>query len=306
MLAAKDCRVVLSFLQRSSSFSLASASLVQHDNESWLKLARQRAYLTNTYNLNSYDSRTRAWADVFRQKKNVPQRCSFLIFSIFLHQISCRRVQSIFETTSTKSEACPTMPCISLVINTEIMRNPAVPGKSANTQTQSSDTQARAELWFCYSEFQAEISIFWRAIYVWVRIWEVCVRMLSTFSREWRPKVFLLCKTSKPSLFFARSCTGSKRRRINHVWLHFLPVVCLRLNSYPLNLKGRRISHRKHTEGNRRSHFLPCFLQVSVVFLVEARPHVRQRNMRAVQHPKGGRKDRFCLCTNPETGVWAV
>ena len=43
-------------------------------------------------------------------------RQSPLIFSIFLHQISCRRVQSIFETTSTKSEACPTMPCISLVI----------------------------------------------------------------------------------------------------------------------------------------------------------------------------------------------
>ena len=66
VLAANDCRVVLNFLQRSPSFSLASASRVQHDNESWH--ARQRAYLTNTYNLNSYDSRTRAWADVFTQK----------------------------------------------------------------------------------------------------------------------------------------------------------------------------------------------------------------------------------------------
>ena len=53
-----------------------------------------------------------------RKKKpyhNVPRQ-SPLIFSIFLHQILCRKVQSIFETTSTKSEAYPTMPCISLVI----------------------------------------------------------------------------------------------------------------------------------------------------------------------------------------------
>ena len=116
VLAANDCGVVLTFLQRSPSFSLASASRVQHDNESWH--ARQRAYLTNTSNLNSYDSRTRAWADVFMPKKTYHNvaRQSPLIFSIFLHQISCRRVQSIFETTSTKSEACPTMPCISLVI----------------------------------------------------------------------------------------------------------------------------------------------------------------------------------------------
>ena len=72
---------------------------------------------TRTYNLNSYDSRTRAWAEVFTQQNphhNVPRQ-SLLIFSVFLHQISSRRVQSIFETTSTKSEACPTMPCISLV-----------------------------------------------------------------------------------------------------------------------------------------------------------------------------------------------
>ena len=97
VLAANDCRVVLTFLQRSPSFSLASASLVQHDNESWH--ARQRVYLTNTYNLNSYDSRTRAWADVFTQKKpyhNVARQ-SCLIFSIFLHQIWCGRVQSIFN-----------------------------------------------------------------------------------------------------------------------------------------------------------------------------------------------------------------
>ena len=43
MLAANDCRVVFTFLQRSPSFSLASASGVRHDNESWH--ARQRAYL---------------------------------------------------------------------------------------------------------------------------------------------------------------------------------------------------------------------------------------------------------------------
>ena len=48
VLAANDCRFqVKYFLQRSSSFSLASASRVLHDNESWH--ARQRAYLTNTY-----------------------------------------------------------------------------------------------------------------------------------------------------------------------------------------------------------------------------------------------------------------
>ena len=48
VLAANDRRLVLtfqvkSFLQRSSTFSLASASRVQHDNESWH--ARQRANL---------------------------------------------------------------------------------------------------------------------------------------------------------------------------------------------------------------------------------------------------------------------
>ena len=55
-----------------TSFSLASARRVQHDNESWH--ARQRAYLTNIYNLNSYASRTRACADVLqraRASKNV-------------------------------------------------------------------------------------------------------------------------------------------------------------------------------------------------------------------------------------------
>ena len=81
VLAANDCGVVLTFLQRSPSFSLASASRVQHDNESWH--ARQRAYLTNTSNLNSYDSRTRAWADVFMPKKNVPQCCSSIAFNFF-------------------------------------------------------------------------------------------------------------------------------------------------------------------------------------------------------------------------------
>ena len=68
VLAANDCRLLLTFLQRSPSFSLASASRVQHDNESWH--AGQPAYLTNTYNLNSYDSQTRAWADVFTQKRS--------------------------------------------------------------------------------------------------------------------------------------------------------------------------------------------------------------------------------------------
>ena len=71
VLAANDSGVLLtfqakSFLQRSPSFSLASASRVQHDNECWH--ARQRAYLKNTYNLNSYDSRSRAWAALFTQK----------------------------------------------------------------------------------------------------------------------------------------------------------------------------------------------------------------------------------------------
>ena len=82
-ISGNDCRVVLTFLQRSPSFSLASASRVQHDdNESWH--ARQRVYLTaNTYNLNSYDSRTRAWADLFTQKKTVPQRCSSIAFDFF-------------------------------------------------------------------------------------------------------------------------------------------------------------------------------------------------------------------------------
>ena len=61
VLAANDCRFqIKSFLQRSSSFSLARTSCVQRDNESWH--ARQRTYLRNTYNLNSYDSGTRAWA----------------------------------------------------------------------------------------------------------------------------------------------------------------------------------------------------------------------------------------------------
>ena len=105
VLAANDCIVILtfqvkSFLQHSSSSSLASASRVQHDNESWH--ARQCAFLTITCNLNLYGSRTRAWADVFTQRKpyhNIA-RWSPLIFSIFLHQISCTSAQSISETTS--------------------------------------------------------------------------------------------------------------------------------------------------------------------------------------------------------------
>ena len=113
MLGANNCRVVLtfqvkSFLQRSSSLSLASASHVKHDNESWH--ARQRVYLTNTYNLNSYDSRTRAWADVFTQKKKLfhdVARRSLLIFSIFLLQIPCTRLQSICKTTSQNAFSWP-------------------------------------------------------------------------------------------------------------------------------------------------------------------------------------------------------
>ena len=56
----------------------------------------------STYNLNSYNSRTRAWA-AFTQK-TVPQRCSTIAFDfLFLHQISCTTVQSISETTSQKT-----------------------------------------------------------------------------------------------------------------------------------------------------------------------------------------------------------
>ena len=54
---------------------------MQHDNESWH--ACQRVYLTNTYNLNSYDSWIRAWANVFTRKKTVPQRCSSIVFDFF-------------------------------------------------------------------------------------------------------------------------------------------------------------------------------------------------------------------------------
>ena len=84
--------------------------------------ASQRAYLTNTYTT----AWTRTTVELVRglmcSRKNEPYhnvaRQPPLIFSIFLHQISCRRVQSIFETTltSTTSEAYPTMPCISLVL----------------------------------------------------------------------------------------------------------------------------------------------------------------------------------------------
>ena len=78
VLAANNCRVVLAFLHRSSSFSVASASGVQHENES--RHAR-RVYLTNTYNLNSYDSRNRAGAE--SRKKTVPQCCSSIAFDFF-------------------------------------------------------------------------------------------------------------------------------------------------------------------------------------------------------------------------------
>ena len=126
MLAANDCRVVFTFLQRSPSFSLASASRFQHDNESWH--ARQRVYLTKLQHELVRQSNSCVGMMCSRKKQNRTTtlrnaRQSFLIFSIFLHQISCRRVQSKFETTSTKSEACPTMPCISLVIIKERKKN---------------------------------------------------------------------------------------------------------------------------------------------------------------------------------------
>ena len=116
MLAANDCRVVLTFLQRSPSFSLQAQAGSNTITSPGMSANVRSAYFTSTYNLNSYDSRTRARAAVFTKKTyhNVARQ-SPLIFSIFLHQISCRRGQSNFETTSAKSEACPTMPCISLV-----------------------------------------------------------------------------------------------------------------------------------------------------------------------------------------------
>ena len=83
VLAANDCRFqVKYFLQRSSSFSLASASRVLHDNECWD--ARQRVYLRNTNNLNSHDSGTlvRGLMDV-HAKKTVPQRWSSIAFHFF-------------------------------------------------------------------------------------------------------------------------------------------------------------------------------------------------------------------------------
>ena len=57
-------------------------SRVLHDNEFWH--ASQLAYVTNTYNLNSCDSRTRAWADVSTQRKryHIVARPSPLIFFI--------------------------------------------------------------------------------------------------------------------------------------------------------------------------------------------------------------------------------
>ena len=88
VLAANDCRFqVKSFLQRSSSFSLASASRVQRDNESWH--ARQRAYLRNTYNLNSYNSGTRAWVDVHAKKKPYQTQTQT---QIHIFQQDCRKV----------------------------------------------------------------------------------------------------------------------------------------------------------------------------------------------------------------------
>ena len=77
VLAANNRRLVLtfqvkSFLQRSSSFSLASASRVQHDNESWH--ARQRANLQPELVLQS--NSCVGWCVHAKKKKTVPQRCS--------------------------------------------------------------------------------------------------------------------------------------------------------------------------------------------------------------------------------------
>ena len=90
-------QVVFFFMQRSSSFSLASASPVQHDNESWY--SRQRAYLTNTfflnYTLNSYDGLVRGLLCSRKiQYRNIVRRSS-LLFLIFFRQSSCRPFQSI-------------------------------------------------------------------------------------------------------------------------------------------------------------------------------------------------------------------
>ena len=106
VLAANDCWFqVKYFLQRSSSFSLASASRVLHDNESWH--ARQRAYLRNTYNLNSYDSGTLVRGLMCTQKNRtttlVVDRLSF--FRSFFIKSPSREplVLSISETTSHKT-----------------------------------------------------------------------------------------------------------------------------------------------------------------------------------------------------------
>ena len=100
MPAANDWKVVTfrfnSFLQRSSSFSLVSAIPVQHNNESWH--FRQRAYLTNTYNLNSYDGELLSGLLCSRKipYRNIARR-SPLLFSIFLQQTVCTPGQSIKE-----------------------------------------------------------------------------------------------------------------------------------------------------------------------------------------------------------------
>ena len=114
VLAANDCRVVLIFLQRSPSFLLASQAGSNTITSPGIPANVRTSQTSITW--------TRTRLELVRglmcsgKKKPVPQRCSSLIFSIFLHQISCRRVQSIFETIPTKSEACLTMPCISLVL----------------------------------------------------------------------------------------------------------------------------------------------------------------------------------------------
>ena len=118
------------FLQRSSSFSLASASRVHNNNESWQARQRAYTYLTNTYNLNSYDNRTRPLADVLTHTKRVPQRCWSIAFdfpdlssSNLLHESSIDLRDNVSKNAlswpqSLKSEACPTLRCISLGVST--------------------------------------------------------------------------------------------------------------------------------------------------------------------------------------------
>ena len=73
-------------------------------------------------------------------------RQSPLIFSIFLHQISCRRVQSILRQPQQNPRLAPTMPCISLVINKRHVGG-EVPLSLPYAHTHSLYRQYRASEW---------------------------------------------------------------------------------------------------------------------------------------------------------------